>query len=403
MGRFLEKLEFVRPADILSGFVMIGSIPYALYLKKKRKNMWLICEERDEARDNGYWLYKYICQAHPEQDVVYAINKNSVDYKNVKELGGEVIQYGSYKHWAYYLAASINISSQKGGKPNAAVCYLLEVYGILKNTRAFLQHGVIENDLPFLHYENTKMSLFITSAPREHEFIETTFGYPKGSVKCTGIARFDGLHDMKVRKNRILVMPTWRKWISMPSSVSASLDDMSAFETTEYYQRWMELLKDEEVEQWLEEADMEIVFYPHRNMQKFVSHFKMHGERVKIADWEHYGVQELLKDSAFLITDYSSIFNDFAYMRKPMIYYQFDYEKFRRGQYGKGYFSFDEDGFGPVCYDFASLKQELKKAIDRNLENPQVYLEREKAFFPIWDTDNCKRNYEAIKKLQEKK
>lgn len=120
MSRFLEKLEFVKPADLVSGLKMLVSIPYAACLKKKRKQMWLVCEEYNEARDNGYWLYKYIRKAHPEQDVVYAINKESVDYEKIKNLG-EVIQYGSIKHWAYYLAASINISSQKGGKPNAAV------------------------------------------------------------------------------------------------------------------------------------------------------------------------------------------------------------------------------------------------------------------------------------------
>lgn len=43
--------------------------------------------------------------------------------------------------------------------------------------------------------------------------------------------------------------------------------------------------------------------------------FKTESKHVKIADWEHYDVQQLLKESAFLITDYSSIFNDFAYMK----------------------------------------------------------------------------------------
>lgn len=400
MSRFLEKLEFVKPADLVSGLKMLVSIPYAACLKKKRKQMWLVCEEYNEARDNGYWLYKYIRKAHPEQDVVYAINKESVDYEKIKDLG-EVIQYGSVKHWAYYLAASINISSQKGGKPNAAVCYLLEVYGILKNTRVFLQHGVIENDLPFLHYENTKMRMFITTAPREHQFICEKFGYPDGWVKCVGIARLDGLHDAKVKKNQILVMPTWRKWISVPSSVSATLDDMSSFEATEYCKCWMEVLRSSEIEEWLAKAGMELVFYPHRNMQKFISFFKTESQHVKIADWEHYDVQQLLKESAFLITDYSSIFNDFAYMRKPMIYYQFDNEKFRKAQYEEGYFSFKEDGFGPVCETFEELKTALKRAIDENLKNPEVYLNREKEFFTIWDTDNCKRNYEEIKKLQE--
>ena len=78
-----------------------------------------------------------------------------------------------------------------------------------------------------------------------------------------------------------------------------------------------------------------------------------------------------------------------------------DNEKFRKAQYEEGYFSFKEDGFGPVCETFEELKTALKRAIDENLKNPEVYLNREKEFFTIWDTDNCKRNYEEIKKLQE--
>lgn len=47
------------------------------------------------------------------------------------------------------------------GKPNAAICYVLEVYGILRNKRAFLQHGIITADLSFLYYPHTKMSLLL--------------------------------------------------------------------------------------------------------------------------------------------------------------------------------------------------------------------------------------------------
>ena len=36
-----------------------------------------------------------------------------------------------------------------------------------------------------------------------------------------------------------------------------------------------------------------------------------------------------------MITDYSSVAIDFAYMKKPTLYYQFDEEKFRRGQYAQ--------------------------------------------------------------------
>ena len=67
----------------------------------------------------------------------------------------------------------------KGGKPNYAVCYLLEVYGILRNSRVFLQHGVILTNIDFLYYKNTKMSMFVTSTYREWEYVNNNYGYPE--------------------------------------------------------------------------------------------------------------------------------------------------------------------------------------------------------------------------------
>ena len=400
MANLKEKFERVKWKDILAIFVFIVAIPQAFFLRKKRPDLWLICEDFNEARDNGYWLYKYIRQNHPEQDVVYAINKKSVDYNRVKDLG-EVIQFGGYIHWVYYLAASKNISSQKGGKPNAAVCYVLEVYGILKNVRAFLQHGVICNDMPWCYYENTKMRLFVCGAKKEYDFIKETYGYPEGYVQYLGLTRFDGLHDFKVKKNQILVMPSWREWIVDKTSKAYDLDDMTSFKTTEYYQAWNQFINSEKIASILEENDLQLVFYPHRNMQPYLSEFTTNSDRITIANWEKYDVQTLLKESAVLITDLSSIFMDFGYMRKPMIYYQFDMEKFRKGQYQQGYFEYERDGFGPVCQTLSQVEEQLGILASRNLQIDPVYLEREKEFFPLWDQNNCQRNYEAIKCIGE--
>ena len=398
MGNLKEKFERIKFKDILAIFTMVSAIPQALYLKKKRPDMWLICEDYNEARDNGYWLYKYIRTEHKEQDCVYAINKKSVDYKKVKDLG-EVIQYGGYKHWVYYLAADKNISSQKGGKPNAAVCYVLEVYGILKNKRAFLQHGVICSDMPWCYYENTKMRLFVCGAKKEYEFIRDTYGYPDGYVKYLGLARFDGLHDFKVKKNQILVMPSWREWIGTPTSKSYELDDMTDFTTTEYFKAWNGLLNSKAITDILDKYDLNMVFYPHRQMQPYLKEFTKSSDRITIADWTKYDVQQLLKESAFLITDLSSIFMDFGYMRKPMLYFQFDMEKFRKGQYQEGYFEYTRDGFGPVCTTLEDVEKTLDHYGERDLQIEDMYQKREEEFFVLHDKENCRRNYEAIKEI----
>ena len=60
MRRFLQKLQYVKLKDILSVFTMLTAYPYAVFLKRKRPHIWLFCEDRNEARDNGL-IYKDQC------------------------------------------------------------------------------------------------------------------------------------------------------------------------------------------------------------------------------------------------------------------------------------------------------------------------------------------------------
>lgn len=395
---FWQKLQRVKLSDIIHALYFILALLPAFIYKQFRKDLWLICDNENEARDNGYWLFRYIINNHSKRDVMYAINKKSPDYKKVKNLG-KVVQYGSFLHWFYYLTASKNISSQKGGKPNAAICYILEVYEIIKNTRIFLQHGIIKDDMPFLYYKNTKMRMFVTSTRKECDYISHTYGYPNGWVKELGLCRLDNLHENNTVKRQILVMPTWRNWIGRPTTKSHQYEDITEFVNTEYYQYWNGLLKDERLLTMLEEDKIQLIFYPHRDMQKFLEEFQITNKNIIIASWPDYDVQQLLKESAVLITDYSSVAMDFAYMKKPLIYYQFDYEKFRAGHYPEGYFSYEKDGFGKVCKEKDCVLTELKDIINNEFKNKQEYLVKHKEFFTTYDNHNCERNYQAILEL----
>ena len=107
-------------------------------------------------------------------------------------------------------------------------------------------------------------------------------------------------------------------------------------------------------------------------------------------------VQTLLKESALLITDVSSVQFDFAYMQKPIIYYQWDYEEITKAHLGKGYFNFDIDGFGPICKTLDALKDTLESVANTNWQMSADYLQRVDAFFKYRDTKNCERIYTAI-------
>ena len=153
------------------------------------------------------------------------------------------------------------------------------------------------------------------------------------------------------------------------------------------------------IENKLKEHNLKLFFYPHYEMQKYISMFKSSNDHIVIADFDSYDVQELLKKSKLLITDYSSVFFDFAYMLKPCIYYQFDVKDFTEQHYGKGYFDYEKDGFGKVVSDSETLIEEIVKIINRNFKLEEQYSSNICRFFQKHDTNNCQRIFEEIRKL----
>lgn len=395
---FWGKLKRVRFGDLLHIFKFLLALPLSFFYRRKHPGLWVLCDTADEARDNAYWLYRYIREHHKEEDVVYAIHKKSPDYARVKDLG-PVVEYGSLKHWICYLAAARNVSSQKMGKPNAAVCYVLEVYGLLKNKRAFLQHGIITADLSFLYYEHTKMSLFVTSTQDEWEYVSRNYHYPEGIVQKLGLCRFDRLHHFTVKKNQILFMPTWRMYIRNELLHERAEEQEKRFIQTDYYKFWDGILEQEAFLEFIEKNQLQVVFYPHREMHPFLHCFHVSHPNIRVASWPEDDVQELLKESAYLVTDFSSVAMDFAYMKKPLLYYQFDNEKFRSSHHAQGYLDFKKDGFGPVCVTPGEVVAELERSFSNGFANEQKYLDRHAAYFDLWDEENCRRNYEAICKM----
>lgn len=401
MDNFLKKLRFIKFNDIFAIFLFIIAIIPAIILKNTtKKKIWLVCEDKNEARDNGYVFFKYLCENNENSDFtpIYAINKKSPDYAKVSKLG-KCISYGTLIHWIYYLAAEYNISSQKGGKPNAAVCYFLEVYGLLKNKRIFLQHGIIISDLEWLYYKNTKMRLLICGARPEYEFIKKRFGYPEENLKYLGLPRFDNLHDIKINKKQILIMPSWREWLTRKTDAYYELNYDGIFEKSNYFKYWNELLNSKELAKFVEDNQLEVIFYPHRNMQPFLQSFKTNSNNIKIASWKEYDIQKLLKESAIMITDYSSVALDFAYMKKPIIYYLFDIEDFRKGQYAEGYFDYKNSGFGNFAIDCENVVNLLKDSYNKNFNITEKSEKVTNEFFTLHDKNNCKRIYEEIRKL----
>ena len=200
-------------------------------------------------------------------------------------------------------------------------------------------------------------------------------------------------------------MPTHRMWLhTIDTAEAATEKEKKDFETTEYYQAYSALLSDHDFVDYAREKGYQIVFYPHYALQSYIGCFeKFACDAVTIADRDHYDVQQLLMESALLITDFSSVFFDFAYMGKPEIFFQFDEAKFRENHFKKGYFDYRRDSFGPVYEKKEDVIEEVKRLLDHDCDMPEIYKKRADEFFPRRDANNCERTFDEVyRKAKEK-
>jgi CDP-glycerol glycerophosphotransferase (TagB/SpsB family) len=102
-----------------------------------------------------------------------------------------------------------------------------------------------------------------------------------------------------------------------------------------------------------------------------------------------------------LITDYSSMAFEIAYIRRPVVYFQFDQASFFAGghAYRKGTWSYPDNGFGPV----ATTREEALAAVEAIADHgPEPeYAARIEKTFPLRDGQCCRRTAEAILRLRQ--
>jgi CDP-glycerol glycerophosphotransferase (TagB/SpsB family) len=108
-------------------------------------------------------------------------------------------------------------------------------------------------------------------------------------------------------------------------------------------------------------------------------------------------LQDIISHSALLVTDYSSISMEFALIRRPVLYFQFDRESFFREQpYSRGYFDYERDGFGEIVLTVEDLCTLVAQYLRDGCLLKEKYHLRSENFFTFFDFANCSRVYETI-------
>lgn len=364
-----------------------------------RKEIWLISDRTTSAGDNGEAFFRYLCEKRPKGIKPYfVIEKSSPDFKRLKKIG-RVVSPDSIKFYVLYLHCSKNISSQFD-EPILSPFYdefLKDL--MIKRKNIFLQHGIIKDDLSRAYNRfNQNMSLFITSARAEYESIVNTPAYfiNDYNLALTGLARYDLLENDA--KKIIYILPTWRKSITLDLREE---DPDKAYESR-FYKFYDSLLHDPNLICAARKNGYKIKFVPHELVRQYFKNMKT-DDCVEIIT-ENVVYRDIFREGALLVTDYSSTAFDFAYLRKPVLYCQFDIDEiYTAHTYKKGYFDYERDGFGKVLYDQQNLIDEIILSMESGCALLPEYRKKADGFFAYNDKNNCKRIFDCIMNYGKKR
>lgn len=399
---FARRLALEGPHLLSDGIMLLCGFAYATFLviTRTEQGIWLVGERFDEARDNAFHFFKFVRGHHPEINVVYVIDNAAPDYERVRTLG-TVIQPHSIKHFAYWLMAERIITAHYGWlAPGRQLCRSLAKRGFRTHASVMLQHGVTAIHSPWIMMRSAGSNRLISATSElEREFLVREAGHERESVQVLGFCRFDNLNRSEQPVRQILLMPTWRRWLQESAADRGHGDQARHFIDSNYFHVYNTLLHSVKLFNLLERWDYQLIFYPHYNMQPYLSQFGALGKNIVIANKHSYDVQALLKQSAVLVTDFSSVSFDFAFMGKPVLYLLPDEERFFLEHTRKGYFDFLRDGFGPVTRNPQEAIDVLQQILERGAQLEASYGERVRRFFTFMDDRNCERTFSAVKSL----
>ncbi|MDH5491828.1 MAG: bifunctional glycosyltransferase family 2 protein/CDP-glycerol:glycerophosphate glycerophosphotransferase [Myxococcales bacterium] len=357
------------------------------------RELWLIGERLgNSVEDTGFQFFRYLRQEQPGIDAYFVTRRDAKGVEAAEALGN-VLYYGTRDSYEAILEARVLAYSDSGRD------FFHHWRRIAPHLRAdavgcFLQHGVIGTSGMGDYYSKASMlargervDLFVASTDAEQEIIETRLGFDPGEVIRTGLSRFDSLSSAPGDGESVLIVPTWRDWLRQRPQAEVAI--------SEYYRSWQGLLSSPALHELLDEHGLRSRFWPHFAMGGHAKLFRSTHPRVQILDPSSDLLQAHIRQASLLITDYSSVGFDFAYQERPVIYYQFDSDRFfdRRGEAMME----EEAMIGPVVESAEGLLRCLEAHLAGGLRTQEPFAARQRAFFPRRDQQNSARIFEAIR------
>ncbi len=364
----------------------------------KNKQIWITFDKLYKAGDNGEYMYHYIKQHHPEIKMYYVIKKDSLDYERLKhEKNSSILVYGTFKHKLISLLSNVILDTHAN-----AVSYCsfdtkkarMLIKDLFNAEVVCIQHGLSIQKIA--QYQNRlfdNIKLYCCASPYEVKNLlgSTMYDYKEEQIKLTGLARYDGLKSKEQRN--ILITPTWRRNIVNSNVAHVKKSHNNFFKNSKYYEIYNTLINDKKLIETAKKNNYKITYLLHPAISAQKEDFEKNEYVEIIAATDNMNYEKVLTEASLMVTDYSGVQFDFAYMRKPIVYYHPDELP---PHYEAGGLEYATMGFGPICKSNNEIVDTLCKYMENNCKTEEEYVKRANDFFAFDDYKNCERIYESI-------
>lgn len=401
-----DKRKKVRPSKQL-----VLATAATSYAQNKYNNAWVLMDRIHNSNDNAEDLFHYLRKYRRDVNAWFVLEEGTEDWNRLKAAGEDrLVAFGSFQ-WKVLMMHCVNLISSHID----VQVYQPQKIAVLRESSwnfIFLQHGVTKADMSGW-FNKKRLELLVTSTPQEYESIiadGSSYVFTDREVKLTGMPRFDRLRSTAAslateERNLILLAPTWRHWLNTPAQTGSQTQRRTVTEDfleTEFVQNWMQLVTSNKLKELAQKNNARIGFLLHPNLQSSL-HLLNLPEYVEPLTYA-IDFKKTLSRACMMITDYSSVFFDAAYVDCPTVYFQFDQQKVKSGGHlGKeGYFDYDRDGFGPVALTCADVLDGVEMVLDsqaKGIRVPEPYETRVQQTFPIRDGRCCERVTKEIEDL----
>ena len=343
-------------------------------------------------------LDKKAIQKKLPDKLYYLLDESASDYKRLKKEGFKPLKRGSFLHRLVFLNANYMIVS------NSTVFafndYYLEnsryIRGIVDFKTVCVQHGLSVQKIALAQQrlrDNTRL-YFCASKYEIENLMHPVYDYAGyDALRLTGVPRYDGLENRD--KKQIMISPTWRMQSAMLVSKNEGVerDYNPFFKDTDYYKVYNALINDKKLIEAAEKYGYRIAYVLHPIVSPQAKDFDSNDYVDIIPSVGDMSYEKMFCESSLMVTDYSGIQFDFAYMRKPLVYY---HPEELEAHYEEGTFHYDTMAFGEIVRKKDELVSLLIDYMQNGCEMKALYKMRADDFFEFDDRNNCKRIYKEL-------